>query len=238
MPPRQGQRQLPCPAGPRSLRRLSASRELLTPSRLGALMGDAADPYAEQPPLGPKRLPTTAALPVAGWCTRCSSICRRSRLLSRSARRRPSSPRGARPVRSPAAGDRERDARHRAGSALCAAVPAGQPRRGAGRGAIRQATCRARSTAWWSRTTPCSSSTTRRIGRRHRRQRRWRRPISPSLQPTARRFDSCSRAGRCGRRSCGPTARGSWKSHQTCLITPNTACLAEGASLDVQGVHT
>ena len=56
MPPRQGQRQLPCPAGPQSLRRLSASRELLTPSGLGALMGDAADPYAEQPPLGPKQL--------------------------------------------------------------------------------------------------------------------------------------------------------------------------------------
>ena len=32
------------------------SRELLTPSGLGALMGDAADPYAEQPPLGPKAL--------------------------------------------------------------------------------------------------------------------------------------------------------------------------------------
>ena len=32
------------------------SRELLTPSGLGALMGDAADPYAEQPPLGPKQL--------------------------------------------------------------------------------------------------------------------------------------------------------------------------------------
>jgi ATP-dependent helicase/nuclease subunit A len=32
------------------------SRELLTPSGLGALMGDAAYPYAEQPPLGPKQL--------------------------------------------------------------------------------------------------------------------------------------------------------------------------------------
>jgi ATP-dependent helicase/nuclease subunit A len=32
------------------------SRELLTPSGLGALMGDAAGPYAEQPPLGPKAL--------------------------------------------------------------------------------------------------------------------------------------------------------------------------------------
>lgn len=32
------------------------SRELLTPSGLGALMGDAADPNAEQPPLGPKAL--------------------------------------------------------------------------------------------------------------------------------------------------------------------------------------
>jgi ATP-dependent helicase/nuclease subunit A len=32
------------------------SRELLTPSGLGALMGGAADPYAEQPPLGPKAL--------------------------------------------------------------------------------------------------------------------------------------------------------------------------------------
>lgn len=32
------------------------SRELLTPSGLGALMGDAADAYTEQPPLGPKQL--------------------------------------------------------------------------------------------------------------------------------------------------------------------------------------
>jgi ATP-dependent helicase/nuclease subunit A len=32
------------------------SRELLTPSGLGALLGEAAGPYAEQPPLGPKQL--------------------------------------------------------------------------------------------------------------------------------------------------------------------------------------
>jgi ATP-dependent helicase/nuclease subunit A len=32
------------------------SRELLTPSGLGALMGDPDSPYAEQPPLGPKAL--------------------------------------------------------------------------------------------------------------------------------------------------------------------------------------
>ncbi|HEU0018239.1 MAG TPA: 3'-5' exonuclease, partial [Methyloceanibacter sp.] len=32
------------------------SRELLTPSGLGALLGESAGPYAEQPPLGPKQL--------------------------------------------------------------------------------------------------------------------------------------------------------------------------------------
>ena len=54
--PRRGQKQRPCPAGRRSLRHRSGRASCSRRRGLARSCGDAAGPYAEQPPLGPKQL--------------------------------------------------------------------------------------------------------------------------------------------------------------------------------------
>ena len=115
------------------------SRAILTPSGLGALLGDAASalPRAaaartegarRQPALRPRTAGAHAAAASAGGRSR------RSRGRGAKFRRRAR----ARPARGDAGGDRERDARHRAGHALRAALCARQPQRGAHRGKARR----------------------------------------------------------------------------------------------------
>ena len=137
--PRRRQRRRSCRTGRPSQRRRSARASC---SRRRGLARSSATP----PSLTPssrrsdrRRSPTTAASPADGWCTRCCSICRRSQPPSRSARRENFvAARGHDLPEDMRRGDRERDARHRAGPALRAAVRARQPRRGAHRGATRR----------------------------------------------------------------------------------------------------
>ena len=105
-----------------------------------------------------------------GWCTRCCSICRRSQppIGGRGARfRRRTRARPAAEMREEIVSETlaiVQDAR------FAPLFAARQPQRGAGGGKARRgrrcARTPARSIGWRSSTTPCSCSTTRRIGRR------------------------------------------------------------------------
>ncbi len=122
--------------------------------------------------LGRRPLPRTSVSRAGGWCTRCCNICLSWPRPSRSARHGPSSPRGGAIFPKPC--ERRSSARRWPSSATRVSRPCSGREasarchswRGSARARTRSSSP-ARSTGWRCSTTPCSSSTTKPIGRRH-----------------------------------------------------------------------
>ena len=207
-------------------------RPTLAPSRLaprprGRRRGGARQSSRR---LGRRPLPRTAASPAAGSCTRCCNICRRWPRASRSARRGPSSPPGA-PILAAGAErrDRGRDARHRRDPRFAPLFRPGSlsevpvvARIGEGEDAFELA-------GQIDRLAVLDDAPPH--------PRLQDQPAAACRRPTRSRPAYIAQLAAyrlalreavpgpcpCGPRSCGPTARNSWKSHQLRLMPPNAA---------------